>query len=147
MITTDTLPVVQITVDKLIEQGQKLFADIAETAHDRARLLKEAETREHVIEKLNEDLAQAQARNRDLELRNSRLVDDVMKFESSYNEASALLDSIRATVNPKHISIGNSGNGNGELASLLHRARARTDRPTGQTMKAIDAVQPAGETQ
>lgn len=100
MITTERLASTQQLVDKLVEQGQRLCADIAETAEDRARLLQEAEEREQAIARLNEELEQANARSRDLELRNSRLVDDLMKFETQYNEASALLDNIRATVNP-----------------------------------------------
>jgi predicted nuclease with TOPRIM domain len=98
MITTERLASVQQLVDKLVEQGQRLCADIAETAEDRARLLQEAEEREAAINKLNEELEAANARNRDLEMRNSRLVDDLMKFETQYNEASALLDCVRVAV-------------------------------------------------
>ena len=101
MITTERLASTQQLVDKLVEQGQRLCADIAETAEDRARLLQEAEEREAAINRLNEELEQSNARNRDLELRNSRLVDDLMKFETQYNEATALLDSVRATVERK----------------------------------------------
>jgi len=105
MITTERLASTQQLVDKLVEQGQRLCADIAETAEDRARLLQEAEEREQAIAKLNDELEQAHARNRDLELRNARLVDDLMKFETNYNEASALLDSVRATVERKQDSV------------------------------------------
>jgi hypothetical protein len=105
MITTERLASTQQLVDKLVEQGQKLCADIAETAEDRARLLHEAEEREQAIARLNEELEQANARSRDLELRNSRLVDDLMKFETQFNEATALLDSVRATVERKQDSV------------------------------------------
>jgi len=105
MITTERLASTQQLVDKLVEQGQRLCADIAETAEDRARLLQEAEEREQAIAKLNDELEQANARNRDLELRNSRLVDDLMKFETQFNEATALLDSVRATVERKQDSV------------------------------------------
>ena len=105
MITTERLASTQQLVDKLVEQGQRLCADIAETAEDRARLLQEAEEREQAIAKLNDELEQANARSRDLELRNSRLVDDLMKFETQFNEATALLDSVRATVERKQDSV------------------------------------------
>jgi len=105
MITIERLANTQHIVNELVEQGQKLCADIVETAQDRARLVEEAEQNKQTIEKLIEELEQANARNRDLELRNSRLVDDLMKFENQYNEASALLDSVRATVERKQDSV------------------------------------------
>jgi|KBSMisStaDraftv2_1062788.scaffolds.fasta_scaffold1344906_2 hypothetical protein len=132
MITLEKLDAVKGVVDKLMTQGQMLYDDITETAKDRARLLSEVTEHEQTIDKLNGEIADLQARNRDLELRNSRLVDDLMKFETQYNEASALLDSVRATVDRKR--------GNGNLASLLDRARQSTDkRPTGQMMTARGA--------
>jgi chromosome segregation ATPase len=98
IITVEKLATVQTSIDKLVEQGQSLFTDIGETVRDRARLLQEVLNHEKTINDLNGEIADLQARNRDLELRNSRLVDDLMKFETQYNEASALLDNVRATV-------------------------------------------------
>jgi len=84
MITLEKLDAVKGVVDKLMTQGQMLYDDITETAKDRARLLSEVTEHEQTIDKLNGEIADLQARNRDLELRNSRLVDDLMKCETQY---------------------------------------------------------------
>ncbi len=132
IITVEKLATVQTSIDKLVEQGQSLFTDIGETVRDRARLLQEVLNHEKTINDLNGEIADLQARNRDLELRNSRLVDDLMKFETQYNEASALLDNVRATVDRK--SAGINGNGNVETLQRKLEAAAVGSRARGQGM-------------
>jgi len=134
MITLEKLDAVKGVVDKLMTQGQMLYDDITETAKDRARLLSEVTEHEQTIDKLNGEIADLQARNRDLELRNSRLVDDLMKFETQYNEASALLDSVRATVDRKR------GNGQAEDVDWLDRfTGSRGITAAAQTLMMLDA--------
>jgi len=128
MITVDKLAGAKILIDKLTEQGHLLYADIAETAQDRARLMQEAEEREQAIDKLNGEIADLQQRNRDLELRNSRLVDDLMKAETQLNEATAKLDNVRATVAPTTITPNAMRRNNGQ--GLLPRGLTiATDNP------------------
>src|SRR5580765_8267958 len=105
IITVEKLAATQAVITKLVEQGQALFTDIGETAHDRARLLnvvmengQTIAANEGMINGLNSEIADLQRRNRDLEQRNSRLVDDLNASESKLNEATALLDNVRATV-------------------------------------------------
>lgn len=110
MITPEKLATVQTTLDRLMAQGKTLFADVAETAQDRARLLKEAEEREQTIEKLNQEVHEQSERIRELETRNHRLVEDNLRLETQCTDATRRLDLIRnATDAPARG--GNSGSG------------------------------------
>ncbi len=132
MITVEKLDAVKGVVDKLMTQGQILYDDIAETAKDRVRLLGEITEHEQTIDKLNGEIADLQARNRDLEVRKSRLVDDTIRLENLLNEATATLDSVRATVDRK--SAGINGNGNVETLQRKLEAAAVGSRARGQGM-------------
>lgn len=134
MITTDNLTATKTTIDKLIAQGQALYDDIAETAHDRVRLMKEAEERETTIERLNGEVTELTARVNDLESRNGHLVDDTIRLESQLNDASARLDTIHETSNTPLSQRNGKGagavrskdsEGVGHLSSRLHKLAAQ----------------------
>jgi chromosome segregation ATPase len=128
MITPDNLTATKTTIDKLIAQGQSLYDDIAETAHDRVRLMKEADEREATIERLNGEVTELTARVNDLETRNGHLVDDTIRLESQLNDATARLDTIHVTSNTPLLS--RTGNGAkdsevGHLSTRLHKLAAQ----------------------
>ena len=97
MITVERLVAAQSLVDKLCEQGQALYADIAETAQDRARLLQEVEQNEHAIDKLTGELQQLREQVRQLEHHNRRLEDDATILDSKLADANTRLESIFLT--------------------------------------------------
>jgi len=70
IITTERLHAVQTSINKLIEQGQALFADIDETVQDRDRLQQDLKATER----------------------------DRQRLQSRVEELEAMLDSVRATV-------------------------------------------------
>jgi len=69
LITTDTFGYVKANIDKLVQQADVVISDIEETVNDRARLMREAEEREAVIDRLNAENDALRARVEDLEKR------------------------------------------------------------------------------
>jgi len=69
LITTDTFGYVKANIDKLVQQADVVISDIEETVNDRARLMREAEEREAVIDRLNAENDTLRARVEDLEKR------------------------------------------------------------------------------
>ncbi len=137
MITADNLTAAKSTIDKLMAQGQSLYDDIAETAHDRARLLSEAVDREATIERLNAEITDLTARVDDLERRNGRLAEDTIKLESQLTDANARLETIHETSNsrptPPRGNRPKDGEGVGHLSNRLHKlanAEREAERPT-----------------
>jgi chromosome segregation ATPase len=100
VITIDRLSTAQDIVTKLMEQGQLLFTDIADTAKDRARLAKEVEQRDGVIERLTTELQDTRARCRGFEERCNKLIDDATRMDSMLADAHARLDAIMRTARP-----------------------------------------------
>jgi chromosome segregation ATPase len=131
VITIDRLSTAQDIVTKLMEQGQLLFTDIADTAKDRARLAKEVEQRDGVIERLTTELQDTRARMRAFEERNNKLIDDATRTDSMLADAHARLDAIMRTarpdLEPPKRTDGNDPAGAAGVAAL--KRLAATSRP------------------
>jgi chromosome segregation ATPase len=124
MITVENLASVKSTIDRLMAQGKQLVDDISETATDRARLLKEAEDREQTIETLNDEIVELRDTVTELESRNNRLVEDMIKLESQLTDATARLETIHETSNnaPPPRNGGTDGTSEISLANLRRPA-------------------------
>jgi phage shock protein A len=98
VITVERAATAKGTIDNLVSQGKSLFEDITDTAHEVARLAKEAEARELELMRAHERSAKLQARVDELEM---------------------MLDSVRATV---EMVKPNGTNGNAARREPHHRA-------------------------
>jgi len=133
MITTEKLSSVQGSIQKLMAQGESLYADIAETVQDRARLLIEAEQREKTIDELNAEVARLAERNVELEKRNEVLANDAVRLESHLSDATARLTSISATAQFEGAEPREQAGGNGKLPPPnLHTLLQRVSRDQHQ---------------
>jgi len=94
-ITTDTFAFVKANIDKLVQQAGVVIADVEDTVNDRARLMREAEEREAVIDRLNTENAELLAQIKTLEERNERLAADVEAMENRLSTATSTLAEIR----------------------------------------------------
>jgi chromosome segregation ATPase len=93
-----------ITIDKMAAV-QGLIDSIFETVQDRTRLLKEAQDRELIIDKLNDENTALRERVRDLEARNARITDDIIQFEAQLADANQQLDEVRAAIGPRRENV------------------------------------------
>ena len=109
MITSESMKGVQVLLDRIQSQGKQLFDDISETAADRERLLKEAEDRERVIEKLNGEINELRETVTELEARNDRLSEDAIRLENDLNDATARLATIREASNGQKLTPARNG--------------------------------------
>lgn len=99
MITQENFAHFKTIIDKLIAQASEALDQVAETVKDRARLEHEALDREQVVERLNGEVAELQKRNRVIEERNAKLVDDLIALDSKVAEQDLILANIRKAAN------------------------------------------------
>jgi len=136
IITTERLNSAQGLVTKLMEQGQLLYEDIAETAKDRARLSKELEERDGVINRLTQELQETRARMRAFEDGNNKLLEDATRMDSLLADAHARLDAISKTARhgtPAAKGDGHDAAGKAGVAALQRLTASRASNHGGPT--------------